>query len=136
MQVDLDGQVRFLGYDLERTTVKPGDLLRVTFYWQAQRRMETSYTVFTHLLDAQDRIRGQKDSPPMAGAHPTTRWLEGEVITDTYAIPVAPDAPSGPYTLKIGMYELATMQRLPAFDEASNRLTDDCIPLGQIEVTR
>jgi hypothetical protein len=136
MQVDLDGQVRFLGYDLERTTVKPGDLLRVTFYWQAQRRMETSYTVFTHLLDAQNRIRGQKDSLPMAGAHPTTRWLEGEVITDTYAIPVAPDAPSGPYTLKIGMYELATMQRLPAFDEASNRLTDDCIPLGQIEVTR
>jgi hypothetical protein len=72
----------------------------------------------------------------MAGAHPTTRWLEGEVITDTYAIPVAPDAPSGPYTLKIGMYELATMHRLPAFDVAGNRLTEDCIPLGQLEVTR
>jgi hypothetical protein len=136
MQVNLSDQVEFLGYDLGQTTVKPGDFLHVTLYWRAQRRMETSYTVFTHLLDARNRIWGQKDSLPMAGARPTIHWIEGEVIADAYVIPVDPNTPPGSYGLEIGMYELATMQRLPAFDASGSRLPDDAIPLGRVEVAR
>jgi hypothetical protein len=98
--------------------------------------MDTIYTVFTHLLDPLGQIRGQKDNPPDTGKRPTTGWAEGEVVVDTYAITVDPDAPPGAYTLETGMYDLATMQRLPAFDEDGQPLPGAAIPLGQIEVTR
>lgn len=115
-KADLDQQVTLLGYDLHPTTVKPGETLHLTLYWQAQAEMDVSYTVFTHLLDAGQHISGQDDSQPVDGARPTTGWLPGEVIVDEYAIPVATDAPPGTYVVEVGMYDAATGERLPVYD--------------------
>ena len=131
---NLGDKVSFLGYDLEETTVAPGGTLHLTLYWRCQRRMETSYKVFTHLLDGESRIWGQRDSIPVGGARPTTGWIEGEVIADRYEIPVKPEAPEGEYVLEIGMYDAATGDRLPAFDEQGERMPDDRILLQRIRV--
>jgi hypothetical protein len=129
LRVDIAHRAALLGYDLDRTSIEPGGVLHLTLYWQALARMETSYIVFTHLLDAEGRVRGQKDSIPCGGACPTTSWLEGEVIVDQYEIAVDHDAPVGEYQVEVGMYDLETMRRLPAFDEAGRRLADDRILL-------
>jgi hypothetical protein len=85
---------------------------------------DVSYTVFTHLLDGNSRIWGQKDSLPGGGALPTTSWRVGEVIIDNYEIMVNPDTPLGEYLLEVGMYQAATGQRLPISDEAGTVLGD------------
>jgi hypothetical protein len=129
-QADLGHRVTLLGYDIGtdagcKMHVDPGScIVHLVLYWQAQAEMETSYTVFTHLLDAQQRIRGQKDSLPLSGARPTTGWLPGEVIADEYAIPVQPDAPPGEYSLEIGLYDARTMERLHLLDEAGEIIGD------------
>lgn len=128
-EADLGEVVKLLGYDLDRTTVAPGETLHLMLYWQARAEMETSYTVFTHLLDAEQQIRGQKDSVPLNGAWPTTGWLPGEVVTDEYVIPVAADAPPGSYTVEVGMYEAATGARLPVRDAAGEPVPDSRILL-------
>ena len=51
MEINLDDEVIFLGYDLRTTVVKPGDTLRLTLYWQARREIAGWYKGFTHLLD-------------------------------------------------------------------------------------
>ncbi|MCL4459829.1 MAG: glycosyltransferase family 39 protein [Chloroflexi bacterium] len=116
--------VQFLGYDLTPVAVKGGGSLELTLYWQAIREMETSYTVFTHLLDAQERIWGQKDDRPVGGARPTTSWARGEVIIDRYEIAVKAGAPPGEYRLEIGMYDAVTGQRLPVYGQDSRSLGD------------
>ncbi len=116
--------VRFLGYDLSSNELKPGKTLRLTLYWQAIEEMQMSYTVFTHLLDANERIWGQKDSIPGQGEAPTTSWMQGEVIADDYEMVVDPEAPSGAYVLEIGMYDASTGQRLPLHDLDSKRQED------------
>ncbi len=136
MVANLGNKVSFLGYDLEETTVAPGGSLHLTLYWRCERRMETSYKVFTHLLDEESRIWGQRDSIPVGGTRPTTGWIEGEVIADRYEIPVKPDAPEGEYVLEIGMYDEATGDRMPAFDERGERMPDDRILLHRIRVER
>jgi hypothetical protein len=92
--------VSLLGYDLETDEIAPGEVLHLTLYWQAQQEMDVSYTVFVHLLDAQNRIWGQRDSVPDKGQYPTTGWLQGEVVADEYEIPVDPAAPSGEYLIE------------------------------------
>ncbi len=134
LRANLADKVTFLGYDLDRATVKPGSTLHLTLYWQALAKMETSYTVFVHLIDAQNRTWGQKDNPPVKGAYPTTSWLPCEVVSDEYEIVVDKTAPAGEYQIEVGMYDLATMLRLPAFDEQGNPLTSDRIPLSQVRM--
>jgi hypothetical protein len=135
MRVNLDDKVTLLGYDLTdlvseaATAIKPGGTLHLTLYWRARQRMDTSYKVFTHLLDSEGRIWGQKDSVPCDGNYPTTGWLPGEVIVDEYEIPVQSGAPAGEYRIGIGMYDLETMDRLPADDGKGRPLPEDRVLL-------
>ena len=133
MQASLGDRIAFLGYDLPRAQVAPGEALRLTLYWRAERSMDTSYTVFTHLLDPEQQIWGQKDSIPINGTHPTTGWLPGEVIVDEYDIPLEAEAPLGEYFIEIGMYDSETGQRLPVLREDGERVPDDRILLGTVQ---
>jgi len=128
LEVNLGDQVELLGYDLDATELKAGDTLSLTLYWKALAEMDTSYTVFIHLLDGEDKIWGQRDSLPGNGSLPTTGWLTGEVIADAYNVPIHPEAPPGPYSIEIGMYQAETGQRLSVFGE-EERVSRDSILL-------
>jgi len=123
-QANLGGLVKFLGYDLEWTGFSSGEVVPLTLYWQGLEQMDTSYTVFTHLIDEDKRIWGQQDNLPQEGEHPTTLWIEGEVVTDRYNIVVNPDTPSGQYAIEIGLYDAATEGRLPVLNEKGDRVDD------------
>lgn len=124
LNVEFDDTIRLLGYDLR----EPGEAFDLTLYWQSMTRTPVSYKVFVHLLDAGEQIRGQQDSLPVSGDWPTTCWFAGEVIVDSYAIPVAPDAPPGDYTLAVGLYQEAAMERLPVGGEDHVRLGPVTVP--------
>jgi len=120
VQEDLGDAIRLLGCDLPgmtaasdgSVTVAAGSVLHLTLYWQMLRPVDRGYTVFTHLLDGGGELRGQKDSVPVQGTYPTTEWVEGEVVEDSYQIAVAPEATPGPYQIEVGLYDAATGQRL------------------------
>ncbi len=118
--------IRFLGHDLapEMEEGEPGGTLRFTLYWQAVGDIEGNFKVFTHLLDAEGRVRGQQDRVPAGGTRPTTGWVAGEVIADSYEMTVEAEAPPGPYRLEIGMYEALSGERLPITLEGQ-RLPED-----------
>jgi 4-amino-4-deoxy-L-arabinose transferase-like glycosyltransferase len=124
MSLRLGEAIRFLGYDLDQQDVSAGGSLRLTLYWQALAEMDTSYTVFNHLIDDENRIWGQRDGVPGAGALPTSSWIAGEYVIDAYEVSVQRDAPPGRYVLETGMYDLATMRRLPVLDEGGVVLGD------------
>jgi mannosyltransferase len=134
LHADLGDGVRLLGYALDTEQVAPGDILLLTLYWQARASMSARYTVFTHLLDANERIRAQMDSEPQGGGLPTDRWIVGQVIQDNYALTVAADATPGPHVLEVGMYLLETRDRLPIHDPDTGALLGDRILLGTVEV--
>ena len=118
--------IQLLGFDVQPTAASPGDDLTLTLYWKVDEPIVRSYTVFSHLLDETNFVRGQKDSVPHDGRYPTDQWRIDEVVVDHYSIRVAPDAPTGNYTLEIGMYDLADgVQRQPLFDADGVHQEDD-----------
>ncbi|MGA9349987.1 MAG: hypothetical protein WBW48_14435, partial [Anaerolineae bacterium] len=133
-QANFGGQVEFLGYDLEKTRFSSGDVVPLTLYWRALEQMDISYTVFTHLIDEDNRIWGQQDNLPKEGGYPTTRWVKGEVVTDSYNIPIKPDALPGEYVIEIGLYNAATGERLPVLDEKGGNVVDDRVMLRKVWV--
>jgi hypothetical protein len=134
MHIDLGERIRLLGYDLPRRDVSHGDGVSLTLYWQALRRMDTSYTVFTHLVDGENRIWGQQDNRPVQDSYPTTGWLPGEVIPDEYRISVDAQAPLGRYWLEVGLYDAATGIRLSAVDHADKVLLGEQVLLDETVV--
>jgi len=135
LEVNLGDQIALLGYALEATELKAGDTLSLTLYWKALAEMETSYTVFIHLLDSENKIWGQRDSLPGNGVLPTTGWLPGEFIMDAHQVPVQPDAPPGQYVIEIGMYQAETGQRLPIINR-KGQVVDDRVLLEEVTVQR
>jgi len=121
---DLGGKVALYGYDLSARDLRPGDTLYLTLYWQALEPMDIPYTVFTHLLDVTNQVRGQMDSQPQGGARPTTGWVPQEYLRDDYQLAVQPDAPTGDYLIEVGMYDASRpdFRRLRLVDPAGNVL--------------
>jgi uncharacterized membrane protein len=122
-----------LGYDVSNDELRPGDSLRLTLYWQALDEMPISYTVFTHLLDAEAHVWGQSDSIPLRGEAPTTSWVPGEIIADPYDVVVDPDAPPGDYVFEIGMYDATSGQRLTVSADGL-RAEGDRLLLGEVKI--
>ncbi|NIN66257.1 MAG: hypothetical protein GTO63_16510 [Anaerolineae bacterium] len=121
---NLGDKVSLYGYDLSTSVVRPGETLYLDLYWQALDMMDTSYTVFTHLLDGDSQIRGQMDSLPVGGARPTTGWVPSEYLRDEYQLVVDAGASPGEYSLEVGMYDAATpdFRRLLLLDAEGNVL--------------
>jgi hypothetical protein len=135
LTANLSDQVKFLGYDLPSVGIKAGDTLSLTLYWKALAEMDTSYTVFVHVLDSENRMWGQRDSLPGESSLPTTGWLPSEVIADRYSVPIQPEAPPGQYIIEIGMYQAETGQRLPIINQ-KRQVVDDRVLLEEVTVQR
>lgn len=101
----LGDRVSLLGYDLAQA----GRAVTVTLYWQATAPLATDYSVFVHALGGDGKPVTQSDGQPAGGAYPTGLWSPGEVVRDQRELSL----PLGDYRLVAGMYDLATMARLP-----------------------
>ena len=118
---DLGDTIRLLGCNLSGVATGPDgsividaeSTIHMNLYWQMLHRVETSYTVFTHLIGEDGQLRAQKDNIPVEGAYPTTEWVEGEVVEDSYQILVPDDVPSGSYWIEVGLYDASNGKRLP-----------------------
>ncbi len=134
---DLGGVVRLLGYDLPSSAgedaVEAGTSLPLTLTWECLDTMQQDYTVFVHLAGADGQPLAQADGPPLGGSYPTSFWDEGERLDDPYVLDIPADVPPGEYELRVGMYLLATGERLP-LTAAGGQILGDSIPLTEVEI--
>ncbi|MCK4450209.1 MAG: hypothetical protein KAX26_06425, partial [Anaerolineae bacterium] len=131
LHFNLTNKVALIGYKVDKASLRSGEEIRLTLYWRGEEEMSADYTVFTHLIDEEGSIWGQMDSQPLEGDYPTSFWDIGEVIEDEYILAINEDAPAGLYRLEVGMYELATRQRLPILgDDGEVKDTRILLPLS------
>jgi hypothetical protein len=89
--------------------------------------------VFVHLVEVEGQLAAQRDSEPVGGSRPTSTWAVGEPIKDRVGLLLPADVPPGLYELVVGMYDPATLERLPVRD-ADGNVAGDSILLGPVEV--
>jgi hypothetical protein len=126
--------LRLLGYQLRHD----GDYLNLKLHWRAEQRMETDYKIFVHVFDpATAAPVAQDDSMPHRWAYPTTFWWPGELVADPIPI-FLEGALEGVYGIAIGVYDPATMERLPVVDGTGQLQPDGRLVLAgeTIQVNR
>jgi hypothetical protein len=95
-----------------------------TLYWRSWSVPDFDYTAFVHLVDAQGRLVAQQDKPPgVARNYPPRQWWPQDIVRDEHVLWVPAGAGDGPFTLRIGLYNWQTGERLPVwpYDEGADR---------------
>jgi len=135
LRFELGSQAALLGYDLASQQVRPGDVIELALYWQAQVRMTDDYHVFVHLVDPRSggEPAAQGDKALLGGDWPTWAWEPGHPIRDDYRIHLPTALVPGEYELRVGLYRLRDGWRLPVAGSTGSH-KDAAIVLTQVEV--
>lgn len=111
------GNAKLIGYNLdasrlaaipERWHAENGRVLRVTLYWQVEARIENDAQVSIKIVRKDQRVVGQADHRPVQDAYPTNAWRKGEVIADTYDVPLFLGITPSEYSVNVTMYDPRT----------------------------
>ena len=115
---DFADNVTLAGYRFSSRSVRAGEPLTVTLYWQARGPVAGDYTTFAHLLDAGFNTYGGHDGIPQP---PTSDWQPGRIVTDTHAFTVSPEAAPGFYQIEASLYTRPDFDRLGLAHTARRR---------------
>ncbi len=131
VDINYDGKMKLLGYDVTPRRAPPDDAVTLTLYWQSLAHMDDDYSIGIHLLDANQRVVGARDSYPGHGLLPTRLWSAGQFLRDPYWLPIAADAVPGVAQIQISLYTREDKRDLPALDPNGAAITPI---IGQIKI--
>ena len=121
------------GYEADALTLAPGEPLRMTLYWHPTATLNRDYTVFIHVRDATGETVAGWDTMPRQNTYPTTAWQAGQTVDDRHVVPL--DLAPGEYHVALGLYHLASGQRLPVYGLDEEPVADASILLDSFYVT-
>jgi hypothetical protein len=127
----LGEHIALVGLDVP-PTVRAGRDASVTLYWQTDSRLQENYVVFVQVLSAEGVLVAQKDNEPGEGQHPTSIWEPGQVVADSYQIPIAGDLAGFKYQIIVGMYTWPALERLAV--SVGGQVVGDRYRLATLEI--
>ena len=109
--------IRLLGYDINQTTFSAGGMIELLAYWQPVHQPDADYSVFIHLTpqDAAAPVLAQGDGvPSRSNFRSTVTWgdMDETFISRPFEITLPDDLQPGAYTLRLGLYDWQSGQRL------------------------
>jgi len=128
------GSLRGFTLTPKSATVRPGDVITLTLYYQANASASVDYTRFIHVHSPTLGMATQQDAPPLDGGNPTSSWVAGEQIVETVVLPIPLDAQPGEYTIWFGMYDPGNGARAPLHDASGQPLQDNQFKLSVITI--
>ena len=103
MPVALADGLRFLGYSADDQSVVPGELRKVSLFWQATAQPANDYTAFVQMLGEDGAPVALWEAPPGA-AHPTSQWIDGTLMRTQTGLRIPASVPDGRYRLIAGLF--------------------------------
>ncbi len=126
----LDGNfnnlIRLGGYSLDPAAIAPDGTAALGLYWRPVGDPTRVLKVFVHLRDSQGQTVAQADHFIYEGLLNSSEWDRlqdtGEWLRDSADLRVPSPLPAdgGPYKIYIGLYDPATLERVPVLNDTSD----------------
>ncbi|RMF04887.1 MAG: hypothetical protein D6768_02160, partial [Chloroflexi bacterium] len=117
--VDFNGQVNLLGADWQAA----GDGSRdryLSLYWKmGGAPFAENYKIFVQLRNAAGQTVVSADHEMFDGLLPTQAWRPNVILKDTTRVAIPAELGPGTATLYVGLYNPASLERLPVVADAS-----------------
>lgn len=134
-KVNFGGRIELTGLSIERSEGS----LRVKYRWLCLQPPDREYWCFTQVLDRNGKIVGFLDHPIVGGKPPMRTWKEGDIAIEELQFPIAPSPSPKTFRLLLGLYHVASGQRLtirsfavPETNQASLADSDTALLVGPV----
>jgi hypothetical protein len=124
VDADFADGIQLLGVDKQLGE----DELVLTLYWRNSDEPGANPQIFVHLLDRNGNQVAQADGAAHNGLYPVRDWIPGEIIMDVRTIPLQDDVTAS--TAEVGLYDLATLERVPVVDADGKPWPDNSVVLS------
>lgn len=105
LDVRFGEKVRLLGYDLDAGEWRPGESLRVTWYWQTEEAPGADWKLFTHIVsDDPARTVDQDVNGTLRWLYGPDRWQAGQFVEDTQELHLPEDWEADEATIYVGLW--------------------------------
>jgi 4-amino-4-deoxy-L-arabinose transferase-like glycosyltransferase len=133
--INFGNKAELLGYDVGKGRVRVGEAIAVTLYWRCLGPMERNYTLAVQVLGPDYESYGGVNLYPGRGNFATSLWQVGDAFSETYWIPVAPDAPAPVMgRIKVALFtDDPTQEHLPVLDP-QGQFADRSAVFGRIKI--
>ena len=126
LDVDLQGQLRALGWDVVTPDGAPVDAVvagrkyRLRLYYEVTGRITRDWKSFVHIDGHQRRFNGDHD--PMDKKYPMTLWQVGDFLVDDLPFDLEPNFTPGGYMLYYGFFVGDTRLKVTRGKHHENRI--------------
>jgi hypothetical protein len=115
LHLNFAGQVELVGADW-----RPGERHGyLTLYWKTLRPFNQNYKIFVQLRNEQGQTLASADHEAYNGLIPMQLWRVNTIFKDTNRLDWPAELGPGPYTFYVGLYDPATLERLPIEGDTS-----------------
>jgi hypothetical protein len=123
-RITYGSSLELLGYEMSSRIVAPGESVKIKLYWRASTAVYENYSIFIHVRTPDGALLGQSDTIPGGGLLPTSLWRPGDVLIDSYTIPISPTLETPTMAaLSVGLYTVPDLAKLQAYDPAGRSIT-------------
>lgn len=105
LEVNFEGKIRLLGYDVSTDRATPGQPFTVTWHFKVEQKLDSGWRQFTHLATGAGENRINQDNVGWVRSHYSpSDWQAGEYIRDEQQITIPEDWNSPAAKLFIGFW--------------------------------
>ena len=91
----------------------PGGEMTIVIYWRVTDTPPTTWHSFLQIYnEAGEKIKQADDHRPGGDFLPSSLWKPGNIVVDTFVMPLPDDLPPGGYTVVAGFYDPETGERM------------------------
>ena len=97
-------EIELIGYDVDKTNVKVGETLTISYFFRTLKEDIRKWKLFVHIVGPNGRFENA-DHVPVSGAYPISDWQQGEIIEDQHLVRIGPKNKPGRYTVMLGLWD-------------------------------
>ena len=102
----IEGQVKLIGYDVDKTKAKPGEKVNITYYIEVLAEKPEDNKIFVHFQGRRNDPKAwmNLDHHPIEGLQPLRKMKQGQIIKDVQSFKIREDFPAGPAKIYWGLW--------------------------------
>lgn len=127
VNADLEERATYLGLDVDRETVQPGESILLTHFWKIKKPI-TNWKLFVHLIGPGVYVNA--DHKPVFGLYPVSQWKEGQIIRDQHSATVPPDYRSNEITVRVGLWQGKRRMKIKGPQDDEDRVLAATLKVG------
>ncbi|HTL32629.1 MAG TPA: sulfatase-like hydrolase/transferase [Kofleriaceae bacterium] len=123
----IGGGARLLSVDASPARAKPGDVVTLTWTFEAKGRVSSDWKIFAHLKGPANAFVNGDHKP----VRPFEWWKPGQFIRYTTTLPLPRTLPTGSYTLWVGLFRGNERARATS---STAKLDNNAVAAATIEI--